>query len=111
MRFDDIARVDPAGVRRFARFEADFAFPGGESVAGFMRRVRRAVGRMTACAEQPVLAFTHGGVITAAICHLLGLRPRQYVLFGIRHASLTALQVFGDRGVLVGLNQSGEVRT
>jgi alpha-ribazole phosphatase len=108
MSFEDIARAEPEAVERFAHLDHDFAFPDGEMFGAFLQRVARAVARMTACAEQPVLAFTHGGVIGAAICQLLALHPRQYVLFSIKHASLATLQVFGDRGVLAGLNEAGE---
>ncbi|MGD0094543.1 MAG: histidine phosphatase family protein, partial [Planctomycetota bacterium] len=108
LRFEEISRRDPEYVWRLAHFDRDFAFPEGEAVGTFLERVRRAVGRMAACPEQPVLAFTHAGVITAAICQLLGLYPWQYVLFQIQHASVTTLQVFGFRGVLAGLNERGE---
>ena len=105
--FEEIARTDPEAVNRLARFDRDFAFPGGESLREFLKRVRRATRRMSGCGEGPVLAFTHGGVIGAAICQVLGLHPRKYLLFPVEYASLARLQVFGNRGVLVGLNETG----
>jgi len=107
-RFEEIARTEPEAVSRLARFDRAFAFPDGESIKGFQERVSRAVKRMSACADGPVLAFTHSGVITAAICQLLRLNPRNYLSFSIQYASLTRLLVFGRRGVLAGLNETGE---
>jgi len=107
--FEEIARTEPEAVSRLACFDRAFAFPDGESIKAFRERVRRVVKRMSGCAEGPVLAFTHSGVITAAICQLLGLHPRNYLSFSIQHASLTRLLVFGSRGVLAGLNETGAV--
>ena len=51
-----------------------------------------------------VLAVTHGGIVRAMICHILGLRPRNYVLFDVAHAACAVIDVFEDKGVLSGLN-------
>jgi alpha-ribazole phosphatase/probable phosphoglycerate mutase len=47
-----------------------------------------------------VLAVSHAGVIRALVCHYLGLRPSQYVLFDVGHASITLIHLFDGRGVL-----------
>jgi len=107
-RFEEIARTDPEAVNRLAKFDRDFAFPGGEAIGAFLARVKGAAKRMSASSEGPVLAFTHAGVITAAICLLLGLSPRKHLAFSTRYAALTSLLVFGNRGVLIGLNESGQ---
>jgi broad specificity phosphatase PhoE len=66
--------------------------------------VERAIARVSA-GDDAVLVVTHGGVIRAAICQLLGLSPRQYVLFDVRPASLATIQVGDGKGVLTGLNE------
>lgn len=100
MTFDAIQASDPEAVARWARFEPDFAFPGGESIEDFLARIRRVAKRFVECEGPSVLAVTHAGVIRAMICHLLGLSPRQYVLFDVKPASLTKIAVYGDSGVL-----------
>ena len=71
--FSEIRDSSPEEVERWARFAADFAFPGGESLRDFLGRVRRAADRLAADEAETVLAVTHGGVIKAMLCHLLGL--------------------------------------
>ncbi len=100
MTFDAIQASDPEAVARWARFEPDFAFPGGEAIEAFLTRIRRAAKRFSEFEGPSVLAVTHAGVIRAMICHLLGLSPRQYVLFDVKPASLTKIAVYGDSGVL-----------
>jgi len=104
MTFDAIQASDPEAVARWARFEPDFTFPGGESVEVFLARIRRAAKRLAECEGPSVLAVTHAGVIRAMICHLLGLSPRRYVLFDVRPASLTKIAIYDGSGVLAGLS-------
>jgi broad specificity phosphatase PhoE len=104
MTFRDIREADPDGVARWARFAPDFAFPGGESIGGFLARVGRVAERMAGCGAPSVLAVTHGGVIRAMVCRLLDLDPRRYLLFEVRPASVTTIAVHDGGGVLVGLS-------
>ena len=108
--FAEIEHACPDAVKQWADFADDFAFPGGESLAGFLRRIRSIADRIAADPAETLLAVTHGGVIRALICHYLGLSPRQYVLFDVRCATLTRIDLFDGRGVLVGLNLSPEAR-
>ncbi len=78
----------------------DFAFPGGESLQGFFERIASAADRMVRDPADTVLAVTHGGVIRAMICHLLGLEPRNYVLFAVDYAAAVVLDLFDGSGVL-----------
>jgi alpha-ribazole phosphatase len=98
--FGEIRDSSPEEVERWARFEPDFGFPGGESLADFFDRTRRAADRLAADDAETVLAVTHGGVIKAMLCHLLGLEPRRYVAFEIAPASLTVVRLFEGKGVL-----------
>jgi broad specificity phosphatase PhoE len=98
--FSEIRDSSPAEIARWARFAPDFAFPGGESLRDFLGRVRRAADRLAADEAETVLAVTHGGVIKAMLCHLLGLDSRRYVAFEIAPASLTVVRLFEGKGVL-----------
>ena len=104
--FDEIAVEDPAAVGRWAQFCEDFTFPEGDSVGGFLARIRRAADRLAHDGADTVLAITHGGVIRAMICHFLGLNPRQYVLFNVRCATCATIDLFDGKGVLSGLNET-----
>jgi alpha-ribazole phosphatase len=104
MTFDQIQQSDPVAINQWADFSPDFSFPGGERLDDFLVRVRRVADAITSCPEKTILVVTHGGVISALICHFLGLHPRQYVLFNIEFGSLAILDLFGDKGVLRGLN-------
>jgi len=101
--FEEIRQTDPDLVARWAAFAPDFAFPGGEGLAGFLRRVHAAADRLIAEPAETVLAVTHGGVIRAMICHLLRLDPRQYVLFHVGYAALAVIDLDDGRGVLTAL--------
>lgn len=107
MTFEAIREADPEAVARWTRFEPDFAFPDGESIERFLARIRRAAKRLAEGDGPSVLAVTHGGVIRAMICHLLGLSPRRYVSFDVRPATLTKIAVYDGGGVLSGLCDPG----
>jgi len=102
--FQEIRESDPEQVERWARLDRDFAFPEGERVRDFLDRVRRAVERIAQDPAERLLAVTHGGVIRAAICHLLGLDPRAYLLFEISPASVSTIHLLDGKGVLAELN-------
>jgi broad specificity phosphatase PhoE len=103
--FAEAVEDDPSLVDRWAALSPDFAFPGGESVAGFLHRVRSAGQRLAAAAPRTVLAVTHGGVVRAMICQLLGLEPRQYVAFDVPYAALAVIDLFDGKGVLAALER------
>ena len=93
-----------ASIDRWSSFDPRFTFPGGESLDGFVARVARAADRLAECAGENVLAVAHGGVIRSMICHLLGLQPKNYLLFNVKPASITTIDLFDGRGVLVGFS-------
>jgi uroporphyrin-III C-methyltransferase/precorrin-2 dehydrogenase/sirohydrochlorin ferrochelatase len=104
LRFSEIAAADPDGVERWARLDAGFRFPGGESLAEFETRVRRLAERLAAGPPRKVVAVTHGGVIRALVCHWLGLPAETHLLLEVGPASVTRLRLSGNRGTLCALN-------
>jgi broad specificity phosphatase PhoE len=103
--FAEAAGNAPVLVERWAAFAPDFTFPGGESVSGFLCRVRSVAERMVHAEAKTVLAVTHGGVIRAMICHLLGLEPRRYVAFDVPYSALAVIDLFDGQGVLSALER------
>ncbi len=106
LSFEEITASDPELVDRWAQFDPDFSFPGGENLGAFVDRVAATADRLAGDPGTTVLAITHGGVIRAMICHLLGLDPKHYLRFEVAPASLTTIDLSNGRGVLVGLNDT-----
>lgn len=79
------------------------AFPGGESLDEFDRRVARAQERILRQAAEAVLVFAHGGVIRGLISGLLGLGRGGYWLFDIKPASVARVDVYDEGFALSGL--------
>jgi alpha-ribazole phosphatase len=103
--FPEIASEEPALIDRWADFSPEFCFPGGEGVRSFLERVQNAADRFAKCTEQTTLLVTHGGVIRAMICHLLGLEPRKYVAFDVPYAGIAVIDLFDGKGVLTALER------
>jgi alpha-ribazole phosphatase len=103
--FAEAAAQNPSLIDRWTAFGPDFAFPGGESVSGFLRRVQTAADRLIHAEAQTVLAVTHGGVIRTMICHLLGLEPRKYAAFDVPYAAMVVIDLFDGKGVLAAMER------
>lgn len=104
--FDEIERRYPQEVTKWSEFSSEFSFPDGESFKAFLDRVKRFATRVEGAADHAVVVFTHGGVIRSLICYWLNLPPRNYILFDIRPASITLIELYGNRGILAGLDNS-----
>ncbi len=98
--FAEAAAEDPGLSDRWAAFTADFGFPGGEKLESFLGRARAAADRLAHAEASTVLAVTHGGVIRAMICHLLGLEARHYVAFDVPYTAIAVIDLFAGKGVL-----------
>jgi len=107
--FAEASAGNPSLVDRWAAFAPDFAFPGGESLGGFLHRVQAVADRLIRAEARTVLAVTHGGVIRTMICHLLGLEPRQYVAFDVPYAAIVMIDLFDGKGVLAALERPDPV--
>jgi alpha-ribazole phosphatase len=104
--FEQVRHTDPDLVDRWATFAPDFTFPGGEGLTEFLCRVRATTDRLVEESAETVLVVTHGGVIRAMICYLLGLAPRQYVLFHVGYAALAVIDLYDGQGVLSALESA-----
>ncbi len=81
MRADAIQKQFPQEWARFAGFDADYAFAGGETTRAFHTRVIAALQRLTrARGGQRLVVVTHGGVLDMVYRSAMGLPlsgPRQ----------------------------------
>jgi broad specificity phosphatase PhoE len=105
--FAEIAAAAPARVAAWQDNYESFVFPDGEAVADFLCRTKDMLAVLAASGSR-VAAVTHGGVIRAMLCAALNLPPRSYLLFDVRPASLTVLDIFSNGGVLRALNLPGD---
>jgi broad specificity phosphatase PhoE len=103
LTYDDVAARYPGLVSGWTEFRPDFGFPGGETLTDFASRIERVAARLADTGAATVVAFTHGGVVRALICHFLGLPLRDYLLFDVSPGSVATLRLWGERGVLAGL--------
>ena len=103
LTYDEVATRYPELVAGWSEFRPDFGFPGGETLADFASRIERVARALADPDAATVVAFTHGGVIRALICHFLGLSLRDYLLFDVSPGSVATLRLWAERGVLAGL--------
>jgi len=104
LTFAEIAAQDPELVDEWQRDALAFHFPGGEQTGHFWQRVDQALQVIATISAERVLVISHGGVIRAMLCSLLGLPFDKYLAFAVQPAALTVLDVQGRRGVLQALN-------
>jgi alpha-ribazole phosphatase len=100
LTYDEVAARYPELVTGWSEFRPDFGFPGGETLADFASRIERVARTLADPEADTVVAFTHGGVVRALICHFLGLPLRDYLLFDVSPGSMATLRLWGERGVL-----------
>lgn len=99
---DDSWGIHDAVLDAWDRDERDIRFPGGESLAELVTRVRRALEHIARSYQPgPVLACAHGGNIRSAIADLSGQPPGGE----LRNAETVRLDVrsVGEAGVDVRL--------
>ncbi len=104
MTFEEIASGYSLTVEQWAAFRENFAFPEGESLAGFQKRIRKVADRIINDPSGAVVVFTHGGVIRFLICHFLGIKGKYHLSFDIGTASISEIRIYGGKGVLTLLN-------
>lgn len=106
--FEETQTSNQACIQHWAKFDPAFCFPGGERLADFISRVKRAAKQISSSPHSSVVVVTHGGVIRLLICHFLGLRMRKYVLFEPAPGSLTVMNLFDSgKGTLAALLPGG----
>ena len=102
--FAEIEAQDPELVRHWAAGADDFRFPEGETTAGFAARVEAVKNRLLTSDAQTLLLVSHGGVIRALICALLGLSLDKYLLFQVAKGHYSTMELENGGGVLTGFN-------
>lgn len=102
--FAEIEGMDPELVRQWMQGGHEFRFPQGEGMAEFAARIEALRNRLLAMDDQTLLLVTHGGVIRALICALLGLPLKNYLLFQAAKGHYSTIELYSGGGVLTGFN-------
>lgn len=105
---EEIEKQSPGALALWESPTDETAFPGGESLRDFDRRIARALGRILGEPAETVLVFAHGGVVRALICELLGLGREGFWLFEVRPACVARVDVHKEHAVLSELWSAGD---
>jgi alpha-ribazole phosphatase len=105
--FREIVQLDKELVDSWVNDPASFAFPDGESLAAFNKRVAACKILLDKTTEEKILIITHGGIIRHLLCLLLGLDAEKYLLFEVKPGRVSSVQLYDEGGVLTGFNITG----
>lgn len=111
--YREIMRQNRDAFMKFRTDTMNAKAPGGETVAVFVERVRRAIWdvMLPAHPEGNILCVAHGGTIRMALCLLLDMDVSDHFYrFDVHNASLSVVKVgpvFGPRLVAMGLRPNG----
>ncbi len=94
--FAEVEAAYPAEAADWARLGDEFAFPGGESIAGFLERAHAAWERTAALPERTLLVVSHGGVLSAWDCFFRGVALAERFSFKAEYAALSAYEREGE---------------
>ncbi len=102
-----VAENHPISQRMFAEERWD-VIPGAEPSTALTARVRAAIERLAALhRDERVAAFTHAGVIGAALA--LASRSRPFAFVGAENASISRLVITSDRWIVRGFNDTAHL--
>ncbi|UCD07964.1 MAG: histidine phosphatase family protein [Dehalococcoidales bacterium] len=106
MTFTEMNEKYPDLARSVMNVDSGLSFPGGESFADFVERVREFLKRLEKFNEDhTVLVVSHGATLRVIICELLGIDPNHWYQLGIDNASLSVVNTYGHRTILNSLNE------
>lgn len=101
--FEEISHEEPEMIDDWKDYQR-FVFPDGDSVSGFMNRVASWLNEIREDTSKNIVLVAHGGVIRYLICLALQIPTDKYLLFDVKSASLTTINLFPEGGVLTGFN-------
>ena len=108
-----VAEVRDKYIDGFSRMmdTHNFAPPGGESLAQVLERTGRFVTRVKAqVSEGNLLVVCHGGSLRGLVVHLLGLPADIFWSLQVDLASLSIVDIYPNRAVLVLFNDVSHLR-
>jgi alpha-ribazole phosphatase/probable phosphoglycerate mutase len=98
------AELDPDAYERWMARPTEVAFPGGESYPALRDRVRAAAAAIRAVHPGACAAIVaHGGTVRTVLAEALGLPDAHIFRLDVAHASISAVDHFGDGTPIVRL--------
>lgn len=108
--YAEILARDPDRLAQWRVDPTTFAPPGGETVASLRDRIARALERWQSRYPQGrVVWVTHGGLIGVLLCHMLEIDLNRRWQFRHDNASISELELRGERLIIVRLNDTAHV--
>jgi alpha-ribazole phosphatase len=109
--YDEVLARDANHAALWRADPSKYAPPGGETVAQLRDRCARALKSwQTQYPEASVLWVTHGGLIGVLLCHILGIDLKRRWQFSHDNASISEIRIYGDRAIIVRLNETAHLR-
>jgi broad specificity phosphatase PhoE len=102
----EVAAASPADIGAWME-DPDAAPHGGESLAAFAARVAEWLDG-EACADGVAVAFTHGGVVKAALVHAVGAPLAAFWRIDVAPLSVTELHAHDRRWTVTRMNAAVE---
>lgn len=102
--FKQIEQSDPELVKIWAAEDHTFAFPEGEQILDFHKRIDEFCNSLKSLKAKKLLIVTHGGVIRHVICNFLRISYDNYLYFQIQHGKITTINLHNQGGILTGMN-------
>ena len=107
MTFAELNEQYPDLARSVMNVDSGLSFPGGESFANFVERVRIFLKILEQYNEDhTVLIVSHGATLKVIVCELLGIDPNHWYQMGIDNASLSVINTYSHRTILNSLNET-----
>ncbi len=105
LSFAQIEARFPSQLERWVEQQDRFQFPDGDLITAFNDKIRRWCDNLLTKKLERVFIVSHGGVIRAALCHLLGIDSTKAFAFHVKEGCVAALTVDDGFGRLEFFNR------
>jgi alpha-ribazole phosphatase len=111
LTFADIQRQYPTEWAEWQQEASLVAPPGGETLLAMLARAGQTLDHCCRTyPDQAVLWVTHGGLIGALVCHLLGIGLEHRRQLRRDNAAISELHLDGPQAILARLNETAHLR-
>ncbi len=110
MTYNELKEAYPDIAASIFNFTTDIAFPEGETFPDFVGRAEAFLASLADYGEdRTVLVVSHGGILKAMICSLLGIGQEHWTQIRIDNASLSIISTYGKQVILSLLNDTSHL--
>ncbi len=110
MTYNELKAAYPNIAASIFNFTTEISFPEGETFPDFVTRAETFLDSLSTYKEdQTVLVVSHGGILKAMICSLLGIGQEHWTQIRIDNASLSIISTYGKQVILSLLNDTSHL--